>query len=261
MDLDPRDAQVTLVTAPKVTLIAYPVFEEPEHLKVEVCPDDDGNFATDGEALVEYAGRICYMSQHNPAKRSTREYLSNVLAQGHGSIFEHANYTFLIEDVSRTLTHELVRHRAGFAYSQLSQRFVAGGGSYRVVVPPAIEADDIAKGTFCATCLIAARSHLALLSGMADDVIGKRRKEAARAVLPNCTATKIVVTANLRAWRGFIELRTTAAADQEIRRLAMAILDELAKVAPGAFSDYVTTVIPGAAASANRGITPTYRKV
>ena len=64
------------------------------------------------------------MSQANPAKRPTREYLDNIKKQGHGSVLEHANYSLLLEGVSRSLTHELVRHRAGFAYSQLSQRYV-----------------------------------------------------------------------------------------------------------------------------------------
>ena len=80
--------------------------------------------STDGERLAEFAGRLCYMSQHNPAKRATREYLENIKKQGHGSVLEHANYSILLEGVSRSLTHELVRHRAGFAYSQLSQRYV-----------------------------------------------------------------------------------------------------------------------------------------
>ena len=80
--------------------------------------------STDGERLAEFAGRLCYMSQHNPASRSTRDYLENIKKQGHGSVLEHANYSLLLEGVSRSLTHELVRHRAGFAYSQLSQRYV-----------------------------------------------------------------------------------------------------------------------------------------
>ena len=78
--------------------------------------------ATDGERLSEFAGRLCYMSQRNPAGRSTHEYIENIKKQGHGSVLEHANYSLLLEGVSRSLTHELVRHRAGFAYSQLSQR-------------------------------------------------------------------------------------------------------------------------------------------
>src|ERR1043165_6479228 len=77
------------------------------------------------------------MSQHNPAKRGTREYLDNIKKQGHGSVLEHATYSILLEGVSRSLTHDLVRHRAGFADSQLSQRYVDESHA-AFVVPPAI---------------------------------------------------------------------------------------------------------------------------
>src|SRR5256885_2727034 len=81
------------------------------------------------------------MSQKNPANRATREYLENIKKQGHGSVLEHADYSLLLEGVSRSLTHELVRHRAGFAYSQLSQRYVDESDA-NFVVPPAIVGDD-----------------------------------------------------------------------------------------------------------------------
>src|SRR5688572_10027416 len=119
--------------APLVTVLARPVFAEPAHLKVQWQGD-----STDGERLAEFAGRLCYMSQRNPANRSTREYLENIKKQGHGSVLEHATYSLLLEGVSRSLTHELVRHRAGFAYSQLSQRYVDESEAC-FVVPPAIE--------------------------------------------------------------------------------------------------------------------------
>src|SRR6266851_5634292 len=101
--------------APRVSLIARPEFLEPEHLRVQW----QGG-ASAGERLAEFAGRICYMSQHNPANRSTADYLENIKKQGHGSVLEHAVYVLLIEGISRSCSHELVRHRAGFGYSQLS---------------------------------------------------------------------------------------------------------------------------------------------
>ena len=76
------------------------------------------------ERLAEYAGRLCYMSQHNPINRTTAEYLEYIKKQGHGSVLEHAVYVLLIEGISRSCSHELVRHRAGFGYSQISQRYV-----------------------------------------------------------------------------------------------------------------------------------------
>ena len=81
---------------PVVTVLARPSFTMPEHLAVNLIGE-----STDGEQLAEFAGRVCYMSQHNPAKRSTREYLVNIKKQGHGSVLEHANYTLLLEGVSR----------------------------------------------------------------------------------------------------------------------------------------------------------------
>src|SRR5215216_3393023 len=123
-------------TEPKITVLARPTFAEPEHLPVNWIGD-----STDGERLAEFAGRLCYMSQHNPAKRETREYLENIKKQGHGSVLEHANYSILLEGVSRSLTHELVRHRAGFAYSQLSQRYVDESQA-SFVIPPAVAGDD-----------------------------------------------------------------------------------------------------------------------
>src|SRR5881394_649524 len=121
---------------PKVTLISRPHFTEPQHLPVTWLGE-----GSDGERLAEFAGRLCYMSQANPAKRPTREYLENIKKQGHGSVLEHANYSILLEGVSRSLTHELVRHRAGFAYSQLSQRYVDESVA-NFVVPPAVIGDD-----------------------------------------------------------------------------------------------------------------------
>ncbi len=98
-------------TEPKVSVLSRPSFMEPGHLPVQWMGD-----STDGERLAEFAGRLCYMSQKNPANRTTRDYLENIKKQGHGSVLEHANYSLLLEGVSRSLTHELVRHRAGFAY-------------------------------------------------------------------------------------------------------------------------------------------------
>jgi thymidylate synthase (FAD) len=108
-----------ILREPRVTLIARPQFLEPGHLPVQWKGD-----SSDGERIAEFAGRLCYMSQNNPAGRTTAEYLRNILEQGHGSVFEHSTYVMLIEGISRSCSHELVRHRAGWGYSQLSQRYV-----------------------------------------------------------------------------------------------------------------------------------------
>ena len=225
---------------PVVTLLARPTFVTPAHLPVQWVGE-----STDGERLAEFAGRVCYMSQHNPAKRSTREYLENIKKQGHGSVLEHANYTVLFEGVSRSLTHELVRHRAGFAYSQLSQRYVDESDA-SFVVPPAVAGDDALEAAWRTQVEDAQRAYVALVErlmeryGWVADRVHRRKmaREAARAVLPNATETKIVVTANARAWRTMLELRASEGAELEIRRAAIAVLRLLQSEAPGFFSDF-----------------------
>src|SRR5256714_4827958 len=132
-----------LFRAPRVALIARPEFPEPEHLRVQWRGE-----SSSGERLAEFAGRICYMSQHNPANRSTAEYLENIKKQGHGSVLEHAVYVLLIEGISRSCSHELVRHRAGWGYSQLSQRYVDESHA-AFVMPPAIQGDAGLEAAWC----------------------------------------------------------------------------------------------------------------
>lgn len=225
---------------PKVTVLSRPAFTTPEHLPVQWQGD-----STDGERLAEFAGRLCYMSQHNPANRSTRDYLENIKKQGHGSVLEHANYSLLLEGVSRSLTHELVRHRAGFAYSQLSQRYVDESEAC-FVVPPAIAGDDPLEGAWRMQIESAQAAYVALVAqlmeryGWVADKVHRRKmaREAARGVLPNSTETKIVVTGNARAWRTMLELRSSEGAELEIRRLAVQVLRVLQVEAPGFFSDF-----------------------
>lgn len=225
---------------PTVSLLARPAFTEPSHLPVAWLGD-----STDGERLAEFAGRLCYMSQRNPASRATRDYLENIKKQGHGSVLEHANYSLLFEGVSRSLTHELVRHRAGFAYSQLSQRYVDESDAH-FVVPPAIIGDEALETAWRSQIESAQSAYVALVEELMEQYswvesrVHRRKmaREAARGVLPNSTETKIVVTGNARAWRTMLELRSSEGAEQEIRRLAIKALRLLQSEAPGFFSDF-----------------------
>jgi thymidylate synthase (FAD) len=231
---------------PKITLIARPQFTEPSHLPVKWMGE-----STDGERLSEFAGRLCYMSQANPANRETHVYIANIKKQGHGSVLEHANYSVLIEGVSRSLTHELVRHRAGFAYSQLSQRYVDESQA-AFVVPPAIIGDAALEEAWRKNIDDAQRTYIALVEQLmdrykwVDDKVHRRKmaREAARGVLPNSTETKIVVTANARAWRTMLELRCGEGAEAEIRRCAVACLRLLTSEAPGFFADFEIYMAP-----------------
>ncbi|MEX2108983.1 MAG: FAD-dependent thymidylate synthase [Gemmatimonadaceae bacterium] len=229
-----------IYTEPRITLLARPAFLEPDHLKVDWLGE-----STEGERLAEFAGRLCYMSQKNPARRATRDYLENIKKQGHGSVLEHANYSLLLEGVSRSLTHELVRHRAGFAYSQLSQRYVDESQA-NFVVPPAILGDETLESQWNAQITEAQKGYVRLVEqlmeryGWIADKVHRRKmaREAARGVLPNSTETKIVVTANARAWRTMLELRSSEGAELEIRRCAVAILQLLSRETPAFFSDF-----------------------
>ncbi len=246
-------------TEPVITVLSRPSFTEPPHLPVNWIGE-----STDGERLAEFAGRLCYMSQRNPASRTTREYLENIKRQGHGSVLEHANYTLLLEGVSRSLTHELVRHRAGFAYSQLSQRYVDESEA-NFVVPPAIIGDEALEQAWRTQIEAAQWSYTALVEqlmeryGWVGDKVHRRKmaREAARGVLPNSTETKIVVTGNARAWRTLLELRSSEGAELEIRRLAVLLIRLLQQEAPAFFNDFEIYVGPDRREAARIG----YHKV
>jgi thymidylate synthase (FAD) len=227
------------IRQPTVTLIARPEFVEPPHLRVQWKGE-----ASDGERVAEYAGRLCYMSQANPAGRSTAEYLQNILRQGHGSVFEHSVYVLLVEGISRSCSHELVRHRAGFGYSQLSQRYVDESHA-AFVMPPAIQGDPVLEARWTEQVAAAQSAYVAAVEGLmtkyawVDDRTHRRKlaREAARSVLPNATEVKIVVSANVRAWRTMLELRLGEGAELEIRRMALGCLRVLQQEAPALFAD------------------------
>jgi thymidylate synthase (FAD) len=234
---------------PRVTLVARQQFMVPPHIRWE----SDSEVA--GEALAEFAGRLCYLSfgedaglegghKTIPGRTTNEAYLGNILNVKHGSVLEHAVWTLLFEGVSRSLTHELIRHRAGFGFSQLSQRYV-DESNIGFVLPPEIEAESHAYGVWARSCERAKEDYRELLAAITDQVGDsgtatmrkKRARQAARAVLPNCAETKILVTGNARAWRHFCEMRGSATADVEIRRLAVATLEFLREEAPHIFGD------------------------
>ncbi len=242
-----------IIREPKVTLLARQQFLG--------HPDIDWTSDTDNapQQLVEFAGRLCYLSfgkdvrvigghKTIQGRTNNKEYLANLLQVKHGSVLEHAVFTFLFEGVSRALTHELVRHRAGFGYSQLSQRYV-DESDIGFVLPPEIEEGTRAFELWREACENAVESYRKLLDEVTQQVADepkatlrrKRARQAARVVLPNSAETKIVVTANARAWRHFVELRAAPTADAEIRTLAIAVLRVLRKEAPEIFGDFEIT--------------------
>ncbi|HEY8284626.1 MAG TPA: FAD-dependent thymidylate synthase [Chloroflexota bacterium] len=202
-----------------------------------------------GELLSEMGGRVCYMAfGAKQGRRTNGEYLGNIMRQRHGSVLEHAVWTFLITGVSRSLTHELVRHRAGWAYSQLSQRYVDETET-DFVEPAVIAAEPHLHGIWLESIEAARAAYVALSDALVEKLkieqpelkATARRKaarQAARSVLPNATETKIFVTVNGRALRHFIELRGSEDAEPEIRTLAVALLRLMSREAPNMFGDF-----------------------
>lgn len=129
-----------LITEPRVFLLASPQIHAPEvarYLDSIAAADWTSTADCAGDALVEIAGRVCYQSFAKPRPGGNQAYLDHIRESGHGSVCEHANYTLLLTGVSRNLSHELIRHRAGFGYSELSQRYV-DCADVAFVVPPAM---------------------------------------------------------------------------------------------------------------------------
>ncbi len=232
----------------RVQLIAKTEFSAPPD--VPWSTDADG-----GAALVEFAGRACYQSwsKPNPRTATNASYIRHIIDVGHFSVLEHASVSFYITGISRSCTHELIRHRH-FSYSQLSQRYVPEHDS-QVVAPPGIEDDPELQEIFTAAADASRAAYTELLTRLEAKFIGdqvagnpavlrrKQARQAARAVLPNATETRIVVTGNYRAWRHFIAMRASEHADVEIRRLAIECLRQLVGVAPQVFSDFEITVL------------------
>jgi len=228
-----------------VQVIAYTQFSPPADVPWET--DTDG-----GEALAEFAGRACYQSwkKPNPATATNAGYLQHILEVGHLSVLEHGTVTVYLRGVSRSLTHELIRHRH-FSYSQLSQRYVPERNA-AMVEPEAIASDPELHAKFIAATEASLAAYTELLEGLQKrfaDVENatlrrKQARQAARSVLPNATETRIVVTGNYRAWRHFVAMRASEHADVEIRDCAIACLRELQRVAPNVFADFDISRLP-----------------
>ncbi len=230
---------------PGIELIGRTEFLAPPG--VPFSSDADG-----GQALAEFAGRACYQSwdRPNPATATNRGYLQHILQVGHLSVLEHSSATFYLTGISRSVTHEIIRHRH-FSYSELSPRFVPAGGPV-VVEPDAVAADVELHDQFVAATAAAAAAHgdlLAVLEAAAEHapngtLARKQARQLAAGLLPAASETAIVVTGNYRAWRHFIGMRATEAADVEIRTIAVGVLRRLQDLAPHVFSDFRISALP-----------------
>lgn len=267
MAIDETQSRIHVIREPQVHLVARQTVDE-QALAEFLNEHDVKGWSTDSEVaaerLVETAGRVCYMSFQRPRPGGNKAYIGHLLEVGHGSVLEHAVFSLLITGVSRSLTHELVRHRAGFGFSQLSQRFI-DESDCSFVEPSPIAADPALHRVWLEAMEASQAAYRELADRLAETFSDipdrtlrrKKAREAARSVLPNATETKIFITANARALRHFIEARGDAAADVEIRRLAIAVLKLLQAEAPNLFGDYAIVDRP----EGGQAVTTPHRKV
>ncbi len=208
---------------------------------------DGSDRLTDAQLLIEFCGRVCYRSWEpglNPnvtrIREDQHEYLGNLLSSLHGSVLEHANYTFAFRSVSRVFTHELVRHRAGSAFSQESLRYVRLTDiGFRV--PAALEPirDQVLELVeHLEEFQLSAAEALGLDAEGVPFAVKKEVTSALRRLAPIGLSTDIIWSANVRTLRHVIEMRTSPGAEEELRT----VFDEVAQLmlaeAPSLFQDF-----------------------
>ncbi len=235
-----------ILTSPKVRIVGRQTIDYTEIDNFIDENTDEKHWettaVTGAEQLVEMSGRLCYMS-FGKGRKTNKEYIDNILDMKHGSVLEHCVWNFIISSVSRSFTHELVRHRAGWGYSQLSQRYVDESKA-DFVIPRIIEENDEAYVAWVNAIDASQKAYTKLVEILSSNLEGvdkskiKAIRGAARSVLPNATETIIFCTANARAIRHFIEMRASPYADAEIRAVAIQLLRLMQEEAPSIFGDY-----------------------
>jgi thymidylate synthase (FAD) len=245
---------------PRIHLVSRPSFDVDEFLRFL---NDHGLTwsrtagASAAEEAVEAAGRLCYMSfGTRQSARSNSEYIDNLIREGHESVLEHASWSFVLTGVSRSFTHQFVRHRVGFAFSQLSQQYY--DQSETAAVEPrflGVSQEAAAKWRQAVeSSQQAYRDILRLLeeSDTENPLIPHQERErrrairsAARSVLPEATESKVFFTANARAIRDFLALRGCILGDEEMRVVCAALLECIRREAPSLFKDFVIEDVDG----------------
>jgi thymidylate synthase (FAD) len=251
----------------KVALLAKTALTKAAYIDMKSWRPDQGQ-GSDAEKLVEIAGRTCYDS--GGSGRNSKDFHKHILEVGHGSVLEHATWTFKVSGVSRNFTHELVRHRVGTAFSQRSTRYCDESGSPVVDHPLVSNMSDVPEGwAVQVTDLKAAAQRVydegveffqAQLVGRGCDRLSARKQARAAMAryLPSGLETEIVITVNARAARGIIEQRASSAADAEIRNFAMQVWEILVLDSPQLFGDYDTKTAPDGLGSS---LVTSHRKV
>jgi len=229
-----------------------------QYLEQVGAPHWETDAPTDAEKLIEIAGRMCYRSFApglNPNVTKVRSgnapYIANVELQHHGSLLEHAYDTYVLFDVSRIVTHQQIRHRAGFAYAQESGHYVRVEG-IKMWLPLYFAKHPLTnelRAEFKEACeyLEAKQQKLAAMLDV-DNLPFEEKKRATtamRRLVPDGIATAIVVTANARAWRWAIQLRTARSNDDEIRLVLADVFCQQAAMYPNLYADAKVEMVHG----------------
>lgn len=292
-----QESEMKIVDRPTVYLVGVQYTDDDEMKRFLVDHEIDG-WTTDAigsDKLCEVGGRLCYLSFAKSRPGGNAAYLKHIKEMQHGSVLEHAVFSVIAVGVSRSLSHEWVRHRAGMSPSQLSQRYVSESRG-EFVIPREIQGDGDMEAVWVQAVQNSWLAYKRLVSEL-DSKIGRRpeyhcsacmgfgridgrdmecekchgtgidpdkrtevrkaARGAARSVLPNATETKIMVTGNARAWRHFFEMRASPAADAEIRLLAYTIWAKLVSISDALFGDYQVVELP----DGTHALETPYRKV
>lgn len=220
---------------------------------------DDPTELPDSSQLCKTAGQACYASfgPRRTKNENAASYFERLTSAGHGSVLEHASFSFLLYGISRSVTHELVRHRAGTGFSQISQRYVSGA-VLRFVERPEYREDEELHKFFEMRVDRAASEYDALADRLLERQEGgaatlsadyktdarKRVQQTARSLLPNEAEAPMVFTGNVRSLRHIIEMRADAHAESEIRNLALRLFLCLYTTDPILFGDYEISRLP-----------------
>jgi thymidylate synthase (FAD) len=222
-------------------------------------PEWTTNAPSDQEKLIELGGKLCYLSfkpqlnlNVSRVTEDNKKYIGNILNQKHGSVIEHGVDSFILFNVSRILTHELVRHRVGTAFSQVSGRYVRTE-DISMWFPEIFETHEqhgLIKETFSEVLFqiengIAKLTDILALDKLTNFNIKKKLTSALRRLAPNGMANHILVTANHRAWRHMIESRTTRHAEEEIRDVFGKIYFDLLSRYPNIYQDSNAEMVEG----------------
>ncbi len=196
------------------------------------------------ERAIATAARLCYAPvgaaelMETMSDERVKSVLGTIMRGGHFSTLEHASFTFAIEGVSRSLTHQLVRHRLA-SYNQQSQRYVKFKEDVPVVVPPVIAENEELQAIYDEAMAATSEAYLKLVAAGVP-------AEDARYVLPNACETKIVVTMNARELYHFFEVGCCNRAQWEIRELAWKMLELVRPLAPFVFAQAGPGCVKGA---------------